>query len=225
MSYNREILLDCDAHVNVDWCGSAYIPIYLYKYIYKGSKIEKMRLQNADDIDDQDEINLYLRARMLCSMEAMWRVFGYQTYPVSSPSVTCFKVKLPSTQVVHTQDEKLTDLFVYFNRPNNIDVTEFQLPNGEKNMDDLLYMEFFKLYRYNKYLPRRYVNKQNLKNKEWWFVEFPNGKRAYIFRRNKPDNNIPRMHMLYPTMGEIWYVRLLLLNFPSRGYSDLLSVD
>jgi len=42
-----------------------------------GAKKEKLRLKNADDIDNKDEINLYLRARMLPSMDAMWRVMVY----------------------------------------------------------------------------------------------------------------------------------------------------
>ena len=96
--YNIYILEDWQGHANVEWCGSSYTPVYLYKYIYKGeliylydiykgefinffihdissgAKKEKLRLTNAEDIADDDEINLYLRARMLCSMDAMWRV-------------------------------------------------------------------------------------------------------------------------------------------------------
>ena len=34
----------------------------------------KTETENAEDIADDDEINLYLRARMLSSMDAMWRV-------------------------------------------------------------------------------------------------------------------------------------------------------
>ena len=72
--HNIGILEDWQGHSNVEWCGSAYTPVYLYKYIYKGAKKEKFRLTNAEDIEDDDEINLYLRARMLSSMDAIWRV-------------------------------------------------------------------------------------------------------------------------------------------------------
>ena len=38
----------------------------------------KFRLQDCDDINDKDEISLYVRGRYLCSMDAMWRVLGMQ---------------------------------------------------------------------------------------------------------------------------------------------------
>ena len=48
----------------------------MYKYLYKGAKKAKLKLTNADDVNDKDEITLYLRGRYLCSMDAMWRTFG-----------------------------------------------------------------------------------------------------------------------------------------------------
>jgi hypothetical protein len=52
-------------------------PLTLF-YICKGAQKVKFRLQNADDIDDKDEISLYIRGRYLCSMDAVWRILGYQ---------------------------------------------------------------------------------------------------------------------------------------------------
>lgn len=76
--HNRKILEDWDGHSYIDWCGSTYTVLYLYKYLYKGAKKVKFRLQNADDINDKDEISLYIRGRYLCSMDATWRILGYQ---------------------------------------------------------------------------------------------------------------------------------------------------
>jgi len=41
--------------------------IYLYKYLFKGASKAKLRLTNADDVSDKDEITLYIRGRYLCS--------------------------------------------------------------------------------------------------------------------------------------------------------------
>ncbi len=54
------ILEDWDRYVNVEYCGSHYTPIYLYKYVLKGAKKERFRLTNADDIADDDEISLHI---------------------------------------------------------------------------------------------------------------------------------------------------------------------
>jgi hypothetical protein len=35
--HNIYILEDWQGHANVEWCGSAYTPVYLYKYVFKGN--------------------------------------------------------------------------------------------------------------------------------------------------------------------------------------------
>jgi hypothetical protein len=51
---------------------------------------------------------------MLTSMNAMWRIFGYQTYPAPTPSVWLIKAKLPSEVNMWIQEGKLTDVYVLF---------------------------------------------------------------------------------------------------------------
>jgi hypothetical protein len=75
--HHRKLLEDWGGHAYVDWCGTTYTILYLYKYLYKGAKKVKFRIENADDVDDTDEITLYLRGRYLCSMDAAWRILGY----------------------------------------------------------------------------------------------------------------------------------------------------
>ena len=206
-----EILLDWDGHANIEWSGSAYTCVYLYKYLFKGSKKEKFALTNADDIHDKDEINLYLRGRMLCSMDACWRVLGYHTYPKAIPAVRILKIKLPQNALAIQQAEKICDLTMYFLRPN---ISMF---------DGLKYTEFFNQYVYNTKLPLIYANAPNLENTEWFQVRVSN-KIYYYFKRKNYAASITRMHMLYINAGEIWYLRLLLLNKPARSFRDLLTV-
>lgn len=40
--------------------------------------------------------DMYMRGRYICSMESMWKVFHFQTYPATKPSVSKITVKLPS---------------------------------------------------------------------------------------------------------------------------------
>jgi hypothetical protein len=85
--------------------------------LFKGNKKVQLQLNNLDDIDKSDEINIYLRGRMLTSMDAMWRVFGYQTYPAPFPSVRLIKAKLPDEVNAWSREGNLTDIYVYFMRP------------------------------------------------------------------------------------------------------------
>ena len=204
--YNADILLDWGGHANVEWCGSTYTCVYLYKYLFKGSKKEKFRLKNADDVHERDEINLYLRGRVLCSMDAAWRLLGYQTYPRSDPSVMTVNVKTEDFVTQLQADELLCDLLIYFNRP----------PGDE--FDAMLYTEFCRLFCYKrKYLPVRFRNRPDLQNVDFFTIRIANIPDAvHIFKRRNPAGTITRMNMLYPSIGELFYLRLILLNIPAR---------
>jgi len=243
VSYEMGMLMDCNCHCNVEYCGSTYTCVYLYKYIFKGSKKEKFRLDNADDIHDKDELNLYLRARMICSMDAAWRVMGYHTYPATNPSVTLVKVQMPEHQETYTNDpygsNMLTDLYVYFNRPDDIEFTVPEEDEGDveaadtnvfptlekdhngKNLSDLKYTEFFELYTYGKILPKWHKDRPEMEGKKWWKVAYPNGLTNYVFKRKDPFQSIVRMQMLYSNIGELYWIRLLLLNKSCRSYEEL----
>lgn len=77
---------------------------------------------------------MFLRGRMMCSMEAMWRVMNYQTYPASTPPVSTIKLKAVAQLTVLKQDKKLCDIAVYFARSNIL--------------RDITYTEFYKLFDY-----------------------------------------------------------------------------
>ena len=112
--------------------------LYLFKYLFKGPKKKKYRIQNApksvdneDDIDPKDKISLHIRGRFLCSCDAMWRLLGYQTYPKPTPLVRVIKVKIEAQIVKLLGDGKVCDILVYFKRP--------------EQLNDLKYTEFFSI--------------------------------------------------------------------------------
>lgn len=60
--------------------------------------------------------------------DAMWKFYGYHTYPQSDPSVTVISAESPHIVYKTLSEGKVTKLFIYFNRSNalrNISFTEF----------------------------------------------------------------------------------------------------
>ncbi len=91
--YNLQIILDWDSHINIEYSGSVYCALYMYKYCYKGAaKKERIDLGSEKEHDSLDEIKLFIYGRIMCSMAAVWRMHGYQNYPAPSPPVCAFKV-------------------------------------------------------------------------------------------------------------------------------------
>ena len=167
--------------------------------------IEREREQNK-------EIKLYLKGRFLCSMDAVWRTFGYHTYPRPNPAVRLIKVKTESMIGYLLQEKKTCDLLLYLLRP--------------EQLQNFLYTEFYKKYVIVKALPARYAQKPHMKDVEYFEVvidELRDSK--YICLRASNDQTaIVRMEMLYVTMGEIYYLRKILEKRPiSRSVSSALT--
>ncbi len=80
--YNLQMIMDWDSHLNIEYSGSAYCALYMYKYCYKGAaKKERVDLGSEKEHDSLDEIKLFIYGRIMSSMSAVWRKYGYQDYP------------------------------------------------------------------------------------------------------------------------------------------------
>ena len=229
--HNRQMLTDWKAHLNVEFSGKTYTVVYLYSYLFKGRKQEKHELLARNpDVDPNDEITLYVRARMLCAFDAMWRVLGYQTYPATEPSVSLIKAKLASQVVLLANDHKLCDLAVYFSRADTL--------------NDMKYTTFFSKYEYDSKYPNRirttiredFIPESDEFNPDIHSIYHDmqatetvstanRERRIYVYKRANSSDQIVRMGMVYVTAGEIWYLRLLLLNVAAISFDDLQTVN
>ena len=125
------------------------------------------------------------------------------------------------------KDDKVTDLYVYFNRPSTIQIRQGQclpLDHKGKNMDQLLYTEFMRLYCWDKKLKPTYAKQPQNEGFTWWKINLPNRKTVFITKRLDPEKCIVRMNMVYASAGEIYYLRLLLLHLPARSFKDLINL-
>ena len=204
--HNAETLIDWDGHLNVEFSGTVKQILYMFKYLYKGVKKQSINIEV--DETPQNEISLYLKGRVLCSMDAMWRILGFHTYPKSNPTVKSIKVKLPE-QTSYLKSKKLScNLSTYFERPT-------QLRN-------LKYTEFFNNYCIYKQLPKRFnSNRFQCLNRNYFIVH--SGRKRYYVCERKYKNSITRMEMCYINHGEIYYLRLILLKRPVLNYDDAFT--
>jgi hypothetical protein len=91
--YNLQMTMDWDSHINVEYSGSAYFALYLCKYCYKGAaRKERIHLGSEQEHDSLDDIKLFIHGRIMCSVAAVWRMYGYQDYLAPELPVCAFKV-------------------------------------------------------------------------------------------------------------------------------------
>ena len=214
--HNRYILLDWGGHANLEFAASTYCIFYLYSYIYKGNRKTQISLDNTFGIEKSDEINLYLRGRMLSSMDAMWRIFGFHTYPAPYPSVTLLKIKLPSDMRFIASKGQLSDLYVYLNRP--------------EELHHLKYCEFFNLYCYKYTLDqKRFRDDPRTHDDTTGALRYcliqasPPVRDYFIYCREHPEDCITRIGGVPPNAGEIFYFRILLREIAATSVQDILT--
>ena len=208
VSHNVYMLLDWQGHINVEYSGSTYCVIYLYKYLFKGRKKVTAVVKGKKD-KQKDEIKAYVQGRYMCAMDAMWRCYGYHTYPSSIPAVNLIKIVLEDTANEFISKNKCQDITVYLNRP--------------LSLRPLLYTQMFQLYRWSYQLTKKYTTRPELLNNiDGFFViqVTPMTRKIYIMKKVDSSPSITRLATLCILSGEIWYLRQIILYYPILSYKD-----
>jgi hypothetical protein len=123
--YNLQIMMDWDSHINVEFCGSAYCALYMYKFCYKGAAMERISLSNEEMQDSRDEIKLFIYGRTMSSMSAVWGLYGYQDYPAPHSPVFTIKVRNKAQLAEFEARQEATDLQIYYNQPQVLNRLKF----------------------------------------------------------------------------------------------------
>lgn len=149
-----------------------------------------------------DEIDTHRHLRYLSASEAMWDLCGFD-HLERSPAVHTVHVHGPDYQPLRGK----SDLQHYFDRPEG---AEF----------DLLLLDYLETFRFG---PTRTVgSRQSPTARETH--PLPNGQAVFVVRRTKHDI-IAVFDWITPTVGDHWYIRLLLQHRVCRSFNQLRTVD
>ena len=215
--YNLQMILDWDSHLNIEYSGSAYCALYMYKYCYKGAaRKERIDLGSEKEHDSLDEIKLFIYGRIMCSMAAVWRMYGYQDYPAPSPPVCAFKVRSGAQLKDFIQRGEVTELQIYYNRPAALDA--------------LKYTEFLEKYNTSSKKPKYYEDNPDTENnvtldRHFFKVHMNAAGIQYVYCPVRQVKRCIHIEMLYVTSGDIVYLRLILLNRKAHSDQDVLTYN
>jgi len=111
------------------------------------------------------------------------------------------------------QDGHICDLLIYFHRPSVL--------------QHLTYPALFQQYTYSIKLPAQYRNTEEITAEIHNFtIRIPHTfKTFYLYRRNQRFKSITRLEMVPLTIGEKWYLRLILYNQPVISFKDARTVE
>jgi hypothetical protein len=193
--------------LNVESASNAKSVLYLYDYLFKGlrkvlAQARKEAVERGESGKNVDEATLFLRGRILCSMDCTWRALGYSNYPAQQPSTKVISVMLRSQTDFFLDKGKATDMLIYMSRP--------------EPLHDLKYEEFYKAWHYVYVKP----------TSEYYELQFPTiTKTIFIVKWIRSSVHLVRILMIYPNVGEAWYLRLILRKRPVTGWDDAYSIN
>jgi len=182
--YNRYLLLKYNAHINVEICTSVKSVKCIYKYIYKGYEACTVALQGQRV--DYDEIQAFINARYVGSVEAARRIFEFEMHhqSVTLNRLNCHLELMQSQVFTRGSEAEVLE------RPQDSKLTAwFKLNQTDEHARQCLYTQ----------IPQHYT----------W-----NGKeKAWAPRKlNIGDRVITRLYTVNPKNIELFYLRLLLLH-------------
>ena len=171
---------------------------YLFKYVYKGHDCANIKLREKTGELQCNEINNFLDARYISAPEAVWRLRKYSMHE-QTHSITRLKIHLPNRQSVvfaHGQEENaIANAAV----KDNTLTAWFKLNQSDPTARNFLYPE----------IPEHFT--------------YDHKKRSYHKRKGYIGKVIGRMYSVSATQGELYYMRLLLLNVRGAQSFDMLK--
>jgi hypothetical protein len=202
--YNPALLLKYEAHINLELASTRRVVKYLFKYLMKGGSLQNVTVTPLGK--QEDEIEHYVTKRMVGASDACWRLLDF---PVSrsEPTVECLPVHLEGKQPVIIRPGEPADetvsasskLIVYFDRPHH------------EAFDEVTYQSFYERFMVHTKRPR-----------SAGVYEHPDGKHFVTPRQR--GAKVCRLFWVSPNRGEQYYLRILLMSTPCRGYAHLLSL-
>ena len=207
--YNRELLALFRAHLNVEIAATVNCITYVYKYLYKGPDRSRCTIS----ADKSDEILDYVNARVTPSTETMWRIFAFDINS-REPTVMVLPIHLEGNDSIVFDDSHVTTgaddhpripdpvskLELYFHRDNN-----------------------FATVKYAEYWESLVMTPQPTKSKDQFEIGI-RGKTFYFHPRARGEM-ICRLTVMYPSAGEVFFLRMILLNTSPRNFVDARTVN
>lgn len=219
--YNSKTLIEFKAHINYEYTFLSHHFAYLYSYMCKGVDHGGFRIRDQDD-----EIAAHHKARILTPGECVYKILGYNVNYRNPPVIVCH-IHLPRDRNSHQGEEAIAgfdealahgqaDVFGDQYGEDVVHETREAGDTGDvafafdfldeyfraDRSDDQLFCDFYcEKYRYK--CPR---------TQAWqWMI------------RKEKNRVLARMPWYPPMAGPIFFLRLLLLHVPARGFTDLFG--
>ncbi|KAL5141792.1 hypothetical protein HKD37_09G025074 [Glycine soja] len=204
--YNAKLLRKYQTHINIEWCNQNTSIKYLFKYINKGyDRVTAVVVYDANGalenpITQNDEIKKYVDCGYISPCEATWRIFGFPIH-ARKLAVERLHFHLPGQHnVLYEEGDDIDDIL---SKPSISDSKFLAWMNSNKCFSEdrnITYSQFVSKFVYNQ------------KARSWNLI--------------KKGNTIGRLIWVPATIGELFYLRMMLTTCKGpTSFEDIRTVE
>src|ERR1700723_1635085 len=195
--YNPYLSAKYNCHINVEICASVKAIKYIHKYIYKGPD------KATVEVGDQDEIKEFIDARYIGPVEACWRIMQFPMHG-ESPSVRRLPVHLKDKHDLYWKRGDDPASVINPETAGKTPLTEWFKANQD-------YPDLASQYTYQDF-PQAFV--------------WETGKNIRRWKIRQRGFQIGRMPFVHPSVGERFYLRMLLtIVNGAKDWKDLQTFN
>jgi hypothetical protein len=137
-------------------------------------------------------------------MDAFSRATGKPNYPPQEPSTKTIQVKNRSQCKLYLSKGKVCDMEIYMHRPEELHYLKFE--------------DFYKIWHY--------VDVQPKEDTEFYTLTLAEVKKPrYLLKWTNISGHLVRINMMYPSAGDIYYLRIIIKNRAITSWEDALIVE
>ncbi|KAI2493617.1 helicase [Fragilaria crotonensis] len=235
-------------HINTEICSDVFIIDYLFKYIYKGNvRLEIANVSQFVDnevdpripdhvrqgikdemttkfrVYEKDEIRRFELMHCIPATQAAWKFLGIRTSQ-TQPAVYALDIELPGNEVVHFKPDDVNDMHEAISNKITVQEMYWNRPAGDA-FETLTLEEFFDSYVV------QHTQRMSTKSLQG-SVFIPASEVAqrsqdtqlFVYSRRTSTSTlaqaINRIKFVSPAHGDLYYLRMLLRQYPSRSFDD-----
>ncbi|KAJ0779971.1 hypothetical protein HanPI659440_Chr06g0232421 [Helianthus annuus] len=206
--YNRALLIKYGYHINVEWCNQGMLVKYLFSYINKGQDRATAVLEGQGGrttftslLNHENEIEQYMNCRYISASEACWKIFEFEMH-YRSVAVERLPFHEEGCNRVYFKDHEQISHVLQRTTAAMSKFTEWMAANERHEFGrTLTYAEYPTYFTWHE------------KERVWE-------------PRKGSFQVIGRIYYVSPTMGEKYYLRMLLnvVRGP-RSFKEIRTVD
>nr|XP_043639224.1 uncharacterized protein LOC122610293 [Erigeron canadensis] len=222
--HNIDLVVKYGCHINVEWCNQGSLVKYLFNYFNKGpdratvSEGQNNRTSYQTVLQQENEIEAYLKCRYVSASEACWKLLGYEMH-YRSIAVERLPFHLEGCNTVCFESGENVERVA--SRENAAKIESGENVERVASRENAAKTKFTEWMTANELYPEgRHLTYPEYPTEFTWHQQ------DLTWKPKSGSKSVGRLYYVPSSMGQKYYLRMLLnVVRGAQSFKDILTVD